>query len=279
MPQSLAYNNAVLANTITASGTNVGVNTTSPSFQLHVIGSGYASSGLSVSGLLTVNGTGVSTSGHTHTASNITDFNSTVSGLLPVKDIVAGTNVTVSSSSGIYTINSTAGGGGGEGGVVINNSGDNRILTSTGSTSGINAESNLTFDGSLLTVSGSGYFTNGCNISGILNAQVIRQPIVSGTDAATITFDMNQSNVHTVRLGGNRTLAVTNVAVGQRFTIRLKQDTSPPRTVTWFSGIYWPSNRVPILTRLSNAVDVFSFICTASGKYDGYIVGYNFPNA
>lgn len=36
-------------------------------------------------------------------------------------------------------------------GVTINNSGDNRILTSTGSTSGINAESNLTFDGTNLT--------------------------------------------------------------------------------------------------------------------------------
>ena len=48
MPQSLAYNNAVLANTITASGTNVGVNTASPSFQLHVVGSGYVSSGLTL---------------------------------------------------------------------------------------------------------------------------------------------------------------------------------------------------------------------------------------
>jgi hypothetical protein len=41
----------------------------------------------------------------------IEDFNSSVSGLLPVKDILAGTNISVSSSSGIYTINSTASGG------------------------------------------------------------------------------------------------------------------------------------------------------------------------
>lgn len=48
-------------------------------------------------------------------------------------------------------ISSAIGGGGGGSSVTISNSGDNRILTSTGSTSGINAESNLTFDGSLLT--------------------------------------------------------------------------------------------------------------------------------
>jgi hypothetical protein len=68
----------------------------------------------------------VSVSGHTHLSSDITNFNSAVSGLLP----------------------------------TIANSGDNRILTSTGSTVGINAESNLTFDGNLLNVTGSGIFSS-----------------------------------------------------------------------------------------------------------------------
>lgn len=38
-------------------------------------------------------------------SSSITDFDVAVSGLLPVKDIVAGTGITVSNSSGVYTIN------------------------------------------------------------------------------------------------------------------------------------------------------------------------------
>jgi hypothetical protein len=70
---------------------------------------------------VSVNGTSVSVIGHTHTSSNITDFNSSVSGLFP----------------------------------TIANSGDNRILTSTGSTVGINAESNLTFDSSALVLTGN----------------------------------------------------------------------------------------------------------------------------
>ena len=72
----------------------------------------YTSGNQTISGVKTfsdlpfVNGTGVSISGHTHTSSNITNFNSSVSGLLPVTNIVAGSNITVSPVSGTYTINS-----------------------------------------------------------------------------------------------------------------------------------------------------------------------------
>jgi len=41
---------------------------------------------------------------HNHTVSNISDFNSSVSGLLPVKNILGGTNVSVTTNSGIYTV-------------------------------------------------------------------------------------------------------------------------------------------------------------------------------
>lgn len=50
------------------------------------------------------NGVAVSVSGHTHTASQITDFNSSVSGLLPVKNILAGSGIAVSGNLGDYTV-------------------------------------------------------------------------------------------------------------------------------------------------------------------------------
>lgn len=59
---------------------NIGIGTTSPSTRLHVNGNITALTGLFTS--LLVNNTGVSLSGHAHTASNITDFNSATSGLL-----------------------------------------------------------------------------------------------------------------------------------------------------------------------------------------------------
>jgi hypothetical protein len=56
---------------------------------------------------LQVNNTAVSVSGHTHLASNITDFNSSVSGLLGVKSLVAGTGIGVRNVSGVQTISVT----------------------------------------------------------------------------------------------------------------------------------------------------------------------------
>lgn len=106
-----------------------------------------------------------------------------------------------------------------------------------------------------------------------INASV--QAYTTDTDGATITFDMASSNIHTVVLGGARTLAVSNVSVGQSFVIRLVQDGSGSRTVTWFSTIKWPNGVVPTLTTTLNKTDVFGFICTSSGNYDGYVVGMN----
>jgi hypothetical protein len=59
---------------------------------------------------LTISTTGLQPSGnyslvgHTHTSLYITDFNSSVSGLLPVKDILAGSGISIGASSGVYTV-------------------------------------------------------------------------------------------------------------------------------------------------------------------------------
>jgi hypothetical protein len=94
----------------------------------------YVNSGIFTN--LSVSGVNVSLVGHTHTASNITDFNTAVSGLLPVKNIVAGSNITISSSSGVFTINSTASGGGGSSSTVRGSISTTRVLSSFNVTGG-----------------------------------------------------------------------------------------------------------------------------------------------
>lgn len=92
-----------------SSGGNFSVGTTVPSGRFHVSGvsnfSGpiFASSG-NFNSNLRVGNIPVSVSGHTHTSSNITDFNTSVSGLLPVTNILGGTNISVVPSGSSYTV-------------------------------------------------------------------------------------------------------------------------------------------------------------------------------
>jgi hypothetical protein len=102
----------------------------------------------------------------------------------------------------------------------------------------------------------------------------LKTPIESNTDGTTVTFDLDASSTHTVTLGGNRTLALSNADVGQKFIIRLVQDATGSRSVSWFSTIKWPGGLVPTLSTTAGDVDVFGFICTGAGTYDGFVIGY-----
>jgi hypothetical protein len=87
---------------------------------------------------------------------------------------------------------------------------------------------------------------------------------------------MDKSNTHMVTLAGDRTLAVTNVGVGQRFIVRLTQDAIGSRSVTWWSNISWAGGGTPpSLTSAGNKSDLIAFLCTSAGNYDGYILGQN----
>lgn len=108
----------------------------------------------------------------------------------------------------------------------------------------------------------------------VLTDDELNPTLTSNTDAATITFDLSTS-LHTVTLGGNRILALSNETVGQTFVIRLVQDGTGSRTVTWFSTIKWAGDSAPTLTTTASKTDVFGFICTSAGNYDGFVIGQN----
>jgi len=102
-------------------------------------------------------------------------------------------------------------------------------------------------------------------------------PLVTVTDAATVTFDLDVSKIQQVTLGGNRTLALSHAKVGDILIIRLIQDGMGSRTVTWWSDINWDNNAVPTLTTTATRTDVFAFIASSSGNYDGFVLGQGIP--
>ena len=108
-----------------------------------------------------------------------------------------------------------------------------------------------------------------------------RKGITTATDAATVTFDLRKSPKQLVTLGGNRTLALQagSYYVGMPFMLKLKQDGTGSRTVTWFATINWAGGSAPTLTTTANKADWFGFVCTdASGspKFDGCVIGQGY---
>jgi len=117
--------------------------------------------------------------------------------------------------------------------------------------------------------------------SGVIRASGVKGAISINPDAATITFDLNQATTHGVTLSDDRTLALANATVGDKFLLRLQQDGTGSRTVTWFSHIKWAEGgTAPTLTTTAHKADLLGFLA-ASGDggsniwYDGLVVGQN----
>lgn len=97
------------------------------------------------------------------------------------------------------------------------------------------------------------------------------------SDDTTITFDLSLGKLFSTTLGGNRTLALSNVPTGgdKTFVVILKQDATGSRTVNWWGSIKWMGATAPTLTTTASRADIFSFYYDGSDYY-GMIVGQNF---
>jgi hypothetical protein len=93
------------------------------------------------------------------------------------------------------------------------------------------------------------------------------------TDGATITLDLSLGKKFRVTLGGSRTLALSNIISGKSFILRLKQDATPPRTVTWWGNLYWAGNAAPDLVTTANYADEFGFNCISGSNTEGFVIG------
>lgn len=117
----------------------------------------------------------------------------------------------------------------------------------------------------------AGYMSSVTNGSGSITL-ALATPLTVDTDGATVTFDLASSNSHQVTLGGNRTLALSNVSTGKKFLVTLIEDATGGRTVTWWSGITWftATGSDPTLDTTANAINMYGFICVGSGAYIGF---------
>lgn len=112
-----------------------------------------------------------------------------------------------------------------------------------------------------------------------LRKDLVLGKAVMGTEtySASITIDWSdktKGKVRSITLTGNPTIAFSNVTIGQAIIIRLIQDGTGSRTVTW-PTIAWPGGSNPPLTTTASKTDAFLILCTDTDTYQGYFVGFN----
>ena len=94
--------------------------------------------------------------------------------------------------------------------------------------------------------------------------------------SGTATLNMNTSRIHDITMpAGNITIEISNETNGMIFSVRILQDGTGSRTVTWFATIKWPDDTPPTLTTTGSKADTYVFRCTGTDTYDGFIVGEN----
>ena len=98
--------------------------------------------------------------------------------------------------------------------------------------------------------------TNGQTVTG-----GVRGNIVTLSDGANISYDMDDGNNATVTLGGNRTLDnPSNVTVGQSGSIFIVQDGTGSRTLSFGSAYDFAGGTAPTLTTAASAVDRIDYV-------------------
>ena len=88
------------------------------------------------------------------------------------------------------------------------------------------------------------------------------------TDAASISWNLDDGQVSEVTLTANRALAnPTNKQAGGTYILLVKQDATGSRTLSFGSEYKFSGGVTPSLTASANAVDIFTFISDGTYMY------------
>lgn len=85
----------------------------------------------------------------------------------------------------------------------------------------------------------------------------------AGNSSTALTLSWNNAPSQKVTLTGNCTFTFSNPIAGESYIIKLVQDGTGSRTVTWPAAVKWPGGVAPTLSTAAASVDLVSFY------YDG----------
>lgn len=87
-----------------------------------------------------------------------------------------------------------------------------------------------------------------------------------GNSGSSFTINAALSNVHTVTMTANATMAVSNFVAGQTVNVQLTQDATGSRVITWPASFKWASGSAPALSTTAGAIDLL-VVTYVGGNY------------
>ena len=121
---------------------------------------------------------------------------------------------------------------------------------------------------SAVTMTGNATFTGSVQVSTAVNVNT-----VTLTDAASITSSFDAGNTFVVTLGGNRTLAApTSAGIGQTGSIRIIQDATGGRTLSYNSAWQFVSASAPVMDTSAGAQSILVFSCRSAPTIDAVML-------
>jgi len=121
---------------------------------------------------------------------------------------------------------------------------------------------------SAVTMTGNATFTGSVVVSAPVNVNT-----VTLTDAASIVPSFDAGNTFVVTLGGNRTLAApTSANIGQSGSIRVIQDATGGRTLSYNSAYQFVSGSAPTMDTSAGAQSILVFSCRSATTIDAVML-------
>lgn len=161
----------------------------------------------------------------------------------------------------------------GGGGATVTNPGNNYVITSDGTSGGLVGESNLLFDGTNMTITGSIYMTGSLYRPTLVDwEEKYSSPSISG---GSLTLDLLQGNVFSVTIDALvSTLSITNPPAlnnaGSFVLITTGNGSSYP--FVWSNAVTWSGGSAPTLSSGSGKKDIYGFISLNQGtNWYGFI--------
>ena len=137
------------------------------------------------------------------------------------------------------------------------------------------SESKLATDVTLDAITDNGATTTNNITVGTVTAPVVKTTFSTVTFSATPAFNLDTASTFSTTMTANITsMSVSNSVAGMKFIIRLVQDGTGSRTAAWFTTVKWAEGgTAPTLTTTAGKTDVFGFLCTSVGNFEGFVIG------